>query len=254
MPDSLARSVEVSPEMTSWVGPGPLPQPQSGRAALVIDVGHPARLAVHADAARARIGQAGDTQVVLTVTRSIVRTMFDWTPALLDGQCFYLTDAQAVIARSLFGERDCDGATTAFRLAKSIELLCELIAGLKAGTMGEHGGDRGLSRQDLERLAIARQIVDRQWSEKLTIDQLARRCGLNRSKLTRGFRDVYRSSISEALAERRLAEARRQLLGTDLPVGVIGYRSGYLNNASFTRAFGRRFGVSPSDFRGARAA
>jgi AraC family transcriptional activator of pyochelin receptor len=30
---------------------------------------------------------------------------------------------------------------------------------------------------------------------------------------------------------------------------VIGYRSGYSNNASFTRAFGRHFGVSPSDLR-----
>jgi AraC family transcriptional activator of pyochelin receptor len=38
-------------------------------------------------------------------------------------------------------------------------------------------------------------------------------------------------------------------MSTDLPVGLIGYRSGYQNNASFSRAFCRRFGVPPSDFR-----
>ena len=69
--------------------------------------------------------------------------------------------------------------------------------------------------------------------EKLTLDQIARSCGINRSKLSRGFRELYRCSVSEALAERRLAEARQQLLATDLPVSLIGYRSGYLNNASF---------------------
>ena len=48
---------------------------------------------------------------------------------------------------------------------------------------------------------------------------------------------------------RRLAEAQRQLIATDLPIALIGYRNGYQNNAAFTRAFGRRFGLSPSTFR-----
>jgi AraC-like DNA-binding protein len=30
---------------------------------------------------------------------------------------------------------------------------------------------------------------------------------------------------------------------------LVGYRSGYHNNASFGRAFCRRFGVPPSNFR-----
>ena len=85
--------------------------------------------------------------------------------------------------------------------------------------------------------------------EKLTLGTIARQCGLNRTKLSRGFRELYRCSVGEALADKRLAEARRQLLATDLPVSVIGYRTGYSNNASFSRAFGRRFGQSPSELR-----
>jgi AraC family transcriptional activator of pyochelin receptor len=67
--------------------------------------------------------------------------------------------------------------------------------------------------------------------------------------LSRGFRELYGISVAEAVSERRLDQARRELLATDLPVGLIGYRSGYQNNASFTRAFGRRFGVSPTELR-----
>ncbi|MCW3797613.1 AraC family transcriptional regulator [Sphingomonas sp. BN140010] len=255
MPES-ARTIDISAELVTLLGPSQsiaanLPP---GRIALVIQVEQPARLCIHLGQEGIAGEQLGQGSIVLAVRGDALASLFDWSPNVCEPQRFYLGNGQAAIARSLFEKRDCEGATATYRLAKSIELLCELVGALKAGTLTPMPDDALLSRNDLERVTLARQIIDEQWSEKLTIDHLARRCGLNRSKLTKGFREVYRSSISEALVERRLAEARRQLLGTDLPVGVIGYRSGYLNNASFTRAFGRRYGVSPSDFRSLRAA
>jgi AraC family transcriptional activator of pyochelin receptor len=95
----------------------------------------------------------------------------------------------------------------------------------------------------------ARQIIEDRAAEKLTLDYIARSCGLNRSKLTRGFKALFDCTVAEAIAERRLETARRMLLSTDLPVSSIGYVAGYQNNASFTRAFGRRFGRTPSDLR-----
>ena len=91
-------------------------------------------------------------------------------------------------------------------------------------------------------------------AETATLDGISRACGLNRAKLTRGFRDLFGCTIAQALAERRLSHARRMLLSTDKPVSSIGYENGYLNNASFARAFGRRFGVSPSDYRARQVA
>ena len=72
---------------------------------------------------------------------------------------------------------------------------------------------------------------------------------MNRSKLSRGFRQLFNCSVAEALSERRLERASRMLLTTDLPVGCVGYEAGYENNASFARALGRRFGRSPSHYR-----
>ena len=51
-----------------------------------------------------------------------------------------------------------------------------------------------------------------------------------------------------------LAEARRMLLATDLPVASVAYRCSYQNNAAFTRAFNRRFGVPPTALRRTGAA
>ena len=141
-----------------------------------------------------------------------------------------------------------------YRIGKSIELLCETMRALAADALVPVAPDSTLSLADSRRLVAARRIIDEQWAEKLTLDTLARACGMNRAKLTRGFRTLYHCTIAEAIAERRLLEASRALRTTDLPVSSIGYASGYLNNASFSRAFGRRFGVSPSEYRGCASA
>ncbi len=46
-----------------------------------------------------------------------------------------------------------------------------------------------------------------------------------------------------------MRQARQMLAASDLPVASIGYRCGYLNNAAFTRAFSRRFGMAPTAMR-----
>jgi AraC family transcriptional activator of pyochelin receptor len=95
----------------------------------------------------------------------------------------------------------------------------------------------------------ARRLIADRSGEKLTLDVIARSCGLNRSKLSKGFKTLFDCTVAQAIAEQRLESARRRLLTTDLPVSSIGYEAGYSNNASFARAFGRRFGRPPSGLR-----
>ena len=133
-------------------------------------------------------------------------------------------------------------------MAKSIELLCEILQSKRSGDIIA-ASSSDLNFADCRRIAAARQLIEERWDQPLSLSEIARHSGVNRSKLSRGFRALYGCSISEAVSERRLAEACRQLIATDLPVGLIGYRSGYQNNASFSRAFCRRFGVPPSDYR-----
>ena len=65
---------------------------------------------------------------------------------------------------------------------------------------------------------------------------------------------MFDCSIADTLAEKRLEGARAMLLSTDLPIASIGYRCGYLNNASFSRAFTRRFGTAPTQYRARKLA
>jgi AraC family transcriptional activator of pyochelin receptor len=148
--------------------------------------------------------------------------------------------------------RDCplDGAAgMTLRGAKCVELFCETFAALVGNALVPTHAEVAMSECDTRRIVQARRVIDEQWREKLTLDAIARACGVNRAKLTRGYRALFGVTIADAIAERRLGGARQMLLATDLPVSSVGYACGYQNNASFTRAFSRRFGVVPTRLR-----
>jgi AraC family transcriptional activator of pyochelin receptor len=163
------------------------------------------------------------------------------------------SDMRAIALAILDSRSDCTASMT-LRMAKSIELLCVAFEKFSDQSLIPADGAGDLSATEAQRIAAARRLIDERWNEKLTLDSIARSCGINRVKLTRGFRSMFDMSVADAILERRLGGARELLLVTDLPVSSIGYRCGYLNNASFSRAFSRRFGQTPSHFRTGRLA
>jgi len=250
MADHQPGVIKVSDEMIAVVGDcaSAADNLPGDAAALIVSLDRPASIRILAASGEWR-EQCGARTIAMIVLRNALERLFGWDAASDEGQEYFLDATSAGIADQIIAARQPTEVQITYRLGKSIELLCEVTTRLQRGELQPACRDIGLSQVDCQRLGAARAIIDEQWSEKLTIGVIARRAGLNRTKLSRGFRELYRCSISEALADRRLAEARRQLLATDLPVSVIGYRTGYSNNASFSRAFGRRFGLSPSELR-----
>ena len=256
------RCLVVSPEFTVLTGRGPFAEAPMPPQALAVAFGFGA---IDAPATLSLVGSAGGealmsedtgvTRIVLLIApSSLARISAQTLPQAGERLDFHLPSPLRAIALAL---RDCDRTSEAgdiYRSAKAIELLCETWTAIDAGSLIPVAGDSDLSLADSRRLLEARRLIDEQWGQKLSLHGIAACCGLNREKLTRGFRKMFACSVAEALAERRLSEASRMLVTTDLPVSSIGYENGYLNNASFARAFGRRFGVSPSDYRAARAA
>jgi AraC family transcriptional activator of pyochelin receptor len=256
MKQDVIESVIVSPEMTTLIGTGDIDGTEipDDSALLVFGFNGMPTVRLAADAARESLGapEEGAGSISFVVQHAALERLFGWSVADMDRESFHLTSDLRAIALKI---RDCPmagPAATTYRKGKSIELLCETVTLLASGQAVPVEG--ALNFADSARLVAARRIIDERWAEKLTLDGLARACGINRAKLTRGFRELYRCTVAEAISDRRLAEASRALLTTDLPVSSIGYASGYLNNASFSRAFGRRFGVSPSEYRVCRVA
>ncbi|RVQ69712.1 AraC family transcriptional regulator [Croceicoccus ponticola] len=195
-----------------------------------------------------RPASANDTPLVLIAARAACDRLFSAHPD--GGETWHLPSGLVMLALSIL---DCEGrgeARDTLRLARSIELLCQIHAALADGaTLVATGSECDLSEGDVARVTAARRAIDQRWQDKITIAELARTTGLNRDKLARGFHGIYGATIAQVLSERRLSEARTMLLASDLPVATIAYRCSYLNNAAFTRAFNRRFGMAPSELR-----
>lgn len=255
-------SLVVSPEMTVLVGRGPFdaaPLPTSALAVVfglgAIDVAASVRFEGAGRVAGLLAEDAGATRIVLLIAPSgLDRIAACLRPDDAARLGYHLPTELRVIALAL---RDCaiggEGGDI-YRSAKAIELLFESWRLLDAGALVPADDENRLSQSDCRRLMAAKEMIETRCSEKLSLDAIARQVGLNREKLTRGFKDMFDCTVAEAIAERRLVQASQMLLTTDLPVSSIGYENGYLNNASFARAFGRRFGLTPSDFRAQRLA
>jgi len=237
--------IEVSSEMTAVLGHacgGGFPTPDDS-VAIAYSLGGEAEQAAVRFGFRATHEQ-GITLFVARATLARLGAADD-----VEASDFHLTSELRAVALALRDGSAVANMNAPYRLAKSIELLCETIAQLGAGRLVPLAAEGDMTMEDARRVLAARTLIDERWCEKLTLDGIARACAINRTKLTRGFREMFDCTIAEALAERRLGHARRMLLTTDKPVSSIGYENGYLNNASFARAFSRRFGEAPSSLR-----
>jgi|GEM_PF-6552058 len=78
---------------------------------------------------------------------------------------------------------------------------------------------------------------------------LSRKFRISATTLKREFKRRFRSSIRDFIAQVRMEGARDMLLHSSLSVGAIGTKAGYAEFSSFSRAFTRYFGQSPSQYR-----
>lgn len=240
--------IAVSPEMTTFIGLASdlAPVPPSP-VALCVTLADVARLEVEHDA-QAAMGRAEPGRLVFLVRREALARL-GGGGLLGSPGAFHLPANLRAIAVALLDPPCAEEARTTYQLAKSIEFVCEAIRQSHGGGLIPVCGEGHLSAADTRRIMAARGLIEERACEKLTLDRIARACGVNRSKLTRGFKELFDCTVAEAIAERRLDLAKGMLLTTDKPVACIGQEAGYLNNASFARAFGRRFGRTPSDYR-----
>ncbi len=63
------------------------------------------------------------------------------------------------------------------------------------------------------------------------------------------FKKTFGVNYIEHLNKVRLAHAREMLKETNLSIGEIGEKTGYMNSSTFTTTFKKYYGISPSEFR-----
>jgi AraC-like DNA-binding protein len=131
--------------------------------------------------------------------------------------------------------------------AKAIELFA-LFADSAPGDTREVNGFINNNR-DREKLYYARSYIAENYTNPLTLSQLAKLSQLNEYKLKKGFRELFGTSVIDFLIACRLDQAKYLLLEKQKNVSEVAYETGYSSPHYFCKAFKKKFGISPSVIR-----
>jgi AraC family transcriptional activator of pobA len=124
-----------------------------------------------------------------------------------------------------------------------LTLLLVGVGRLAADVVGD------LRLKDEPLLAEVFGFIEERYRERISLKDVARAVSLSRGHLTTVVRRKTGRTVQEWIAERRMAEARRLLVQTDLSVEEVGRRVGYGESGYFVRSFKRAHGATPLDWR-----
>lgn len=110
-----------------------------------------------------------------------------------------------------------------------------------------------LRRSDEPMLAEVFEVIERRFTEALSLRDVAEAVGVTPGYLTTLVRRRTGRTVVDWITGRRMVEARRLLAETDLPVGEIAWRVGIPDAGYFARVFRRSNGASPRAWRRAAA-
>ena len=100
---------------------------------------------------------------------------------------------------------------------------------------------------DLQRLEL---YLDRHYMEKISLASISAELGISRTKLcTLAKRLSGGGTLSQMIAERRVAAAKLLLLRSDMPIAAVAESVGVTDYNYFTKIFRSVTGVTPSAFR-----
>ena len=140
----------------------------------------------------------------------------------------------AAIDRELRERRD------GFREAVVAQLTLLLVdtARLSADVVGD------LKLKDEPLLAEVFGFIERHYGEPISLKDVASAVAVSPGHLTTVVRRKTGRTVQQWISERRMAQARRLLVETDLPVAEVGRNVGLADPVYFTRCFRRAHGTT----------
>ena len=124
-----------------------------------------------------------------------------------------------------------------------LTLLLVDLSRLAADIVGD------LRQKDEPLLAEVFGFIEDRYPERVSLKDVASSVSLSPAYLTTIVRRKTGRTVQEWIVERRMAEARRLLVESDLTVEEVGRRVGYADPVYFARSFRRTHGTTPLRWR-----
>lgn len=135
--------------------------------------------------------------------------------------------------------------------AVALDVARDLVVYLKrSGGQEQYSAPLQFQARSHDRLADVAAWIVNHLDDDLAVPRLAERANMSVRHFARLFQGTYGSSPAEFVERLRLGEARRLLGERGSRVDGVAAAIGFTNSDSFRRAFERRFGLTPSQYRG----
>mgnify|MGYP000849092232 FL=1 len=108
-------------------------------------------------------------------------------------------------------------------------------------------GEKAFPEEQLFARALA--MLDKRMDNPPSLAEMAVALATNERKLTDIFRERVGVTVFEYFSELRLETARHLLDGSTMQIQAIAMHVGYRNAGDFTRAYRRRYAISPREYR-----
>lgn len=106
-----------------------------------------------------------------------------------------------------------------------------------------------LKEHQAESVRAAYDLLLKNHLAHITIEELSKLVRLDRTKLQAGFKEMYQISIYDFLTQRRLKRGEDLLSTTTKDIKSISFLCGYKRHSSFSKAFLKSTGLTPTAFR-----
>lgn len=97
--------------------------------------------------------------------------------------------------------------------------------------------------------AMIKKFVDENFHRNIKVEEIGDSIGINQNKIRKEFKAQYHITVSDYIAELRMLKAKKLIINKEILIKEIAIECGYEYVQNFTRAFKKKFGVSPEKLR-----
>ena len=94
-----------------------------------------------------------------------------------------------------------------------------------------------------------KQIIEAHLFSQLTIEELAAQNNLSVSSFKREFAKLYNDTPANYIKNRKLEKAAELLVVSDRRITEIAFDCGFNDLANFTKSFGDKYSITPTNYR-----
>lgn len=96
---------------------------------------------------------------------------------------------------------------------------------------------------------VVKKFIDENYHKNIRAEDIGKLTGINQNKIRKEFKGQYHMTVADYISELRMLKAKKMIINKDIMIKEIAIECGYEYVQNFTRAFKKKFGVSPEKLR-----